>query len=258
MSGENNTVNFDAAVEKTLEQRKATEYLRNRDCEMLYTLSGHLEENIQLHNVLNEINKKIADIQGKLKTPKPRTKGGMLAVGIISLILGIAGAVIWFMMNLPSLIMMTIIIASGVFALGGIAFIISSIITVSVARKKWRAFIANAKTELALEQNNANRARENINNYWNNTVQVYLNEIVPTRFPKTYATDYVAVSGILRLMMDLRADTIKEAINLYEEISYREQTRAAFADMSANIARFADAEVSMAKSIRSIAKSKRK
>ena len=45
--------------------------------------------------------------------------------------------------------------------------------------------------------------------------------LVPDRFPWAYATNANAIEIMRDMMVNLRADTIKEAINLYEEFAFR-------------------------------------
>ena len=67
----------------------------------------------------------------------------------------------------------------------------------------------------------AQAAQADVDSHREKFVDVYVNEICPEIIPVSVAYDYDAVSGILELMTDKRADTIGEAINLYEEIRFR-------------------------------------
>ncbi len=254
MSYENN------AVQSLLEQREATAYLRKRDCEMLSTLKGHLAENIRLNDILNQINQRISQLQQTMKTPKPRISVGSLVWGIILLVLGAAGFIAYFILNgfLMDFVMTIILIAACVLAAGGVACIVSAIVKLAVATKKWRFLIAMTRAQLETEQNNANAAQDSINSHWNGTVQVYLDEITPERLPLAYAKNYAAVCAMLDLMSNLRADTIKEVINLYEEICYRSQMRTAFGNIASTMALSAEVATTVAKSVSAIADSSKK
>ncbi len=59
--------------------------------------------------------------------------------------------------------------------------------------------------------------RAQIEQYKNDVLDPSIAEYVPERFPKKYAYDAYAIQYMLEAMIDLRADTIKEVINLYAE-----------------------------------------
>lgn len=254
MSYENN------AVQSLLEQREATAYLRKRDCEMLSTLKGHLAEHNRLNDVLNQINQKISQLQQTMRTPKPRIGLGALVWGIILLVLGVAGFVAYFVLNglLLDFIMTIILIAACVFAVNGVACVISAIVKLAVATKKWKSLIAMTIAQLETEQRNASTAQDEIKKHWDETVQAYLNEVTTERFPLAYAKNYAAVSEMLDLMNNLRADTIKEAINLYEENCYRAQMGAAFGNIASTMALSAEVATTVAKSVSVIADNSKK
>lgn len=56
-----------------------------------------------------------------------------------------------------------------------------------------------------------------IKQYETDVLNPSIAEYVPDRFPMRYAHSAYAIEFMLNLMTDLRADTIKEAINLYEQ-----------------------------------------
>lgn len=78
----------------------------------------------------------------------------------------------------------------------------------------FREQLANAKA--AYEQ-----ACTAVQDYFDWTLKPYIQEIVPERFPEVYVMDVYAVEQMLNLLINLRADTIKEVINLYEYIRYQ-------------------------------------
>lgn len=78
----------------------------------------------------------------------------------------------------------------------------------------FREQLANAKA--AYEQ-----ACTAVQDYFDWTLKPYIQEIVPERFPEVYVMDVYAVEQMLNLLINLRADSIKEVINLYEYIRYQ-------------------------------------
>ena len=215
-------------VKALVEKRNAVAYLRAKDCDMLEKLQGFLWENIQLHKILNEINERIAKLQKMMKRPQPKMKWPLLFAGLICILLGII-----LMGNLGDLAMV-------VLGVGAILAIIAIVLKV-VAVKKWKEFLAETQAKLNAAFDEQKIAQGNIDEHWNNSVMPYINEIVPNRFPIAYVIDYKAVSEVLWLMSNMRADTIKEALNLYEEGEHRDRVEAALNSAARSAARSAAA-----------------
>ena len=202
---------------------EAVAYLRRKDCEMLTTLRDHLGENIRLHNILARINAEIDRLKALLKTPKPKTKVLLIIFGIIIAV----GGMLLCSDRLPA----------GFYAsLGvGAALIILAIVLKVLGNKKWAAFIAETEAKIAIEEQNAAVAQKNIDDYWRDHAAPYIMSIIPDRFPKDHVLEYDIVCGMLRLMENLRADTVKEAINLYDERCFRLGMRASFRNMESSL-----------------------
>ncbi len=62
----------------------------------------------------------------------------------------------------------------------------------------------------------------------------YINSIVPEKFAARYCMNAYAIETMLTLATDLRADTIKEVINLYEEIAHRERLEYVLGQVAGN------------------------
>lgn len=123
----------------------------------------------------------------------------------------------------------------------GVALVIVVIVLKVLGNKKWNAFLAETQAKLKAAEAEAEVAQNNIDEYWSNVVAPYINEIVPARFPAAYVINYYAVSDMLWLMENMRADTIKEAINLYEECVHRKAVENALNSAARNAARSAAA-----------------
>jgi len=211
-----NEIVADPAVKNAIVQERAAKtVLRKEDCKMLARLKAILGENIRLHGILSDINAKIADIKRKLKTPKPKIKTGLLVPGIILLLLGL----LFILMSganqsVGSAIPLILI---GVGAILVILAIIFKILDV----KKWKAYIADLEVQLAKAEAEAAAAQNAIDEYWKNEAKPYIATLIPDRVPQVYVLNYCAISDMLWLMENLRADTVKEAANLYDELLFR-------------------------------------
>ncbi len=203
---------------------EAVTYLRHQDCAMLTTLRDHLKENIRLHKILDKINAEIDRLKKLLKTPKPKFK---IMLVILAVVIAVVGMLLGSDRNTT--------LYYG--ALGiGVALIILAIILKVNGNKKWQAFIDETNAQLAVEEENAINAQKDIDEYWNGQVVPFVEAIVPDLFPASHVLNYNAVCGILDIMTNLRADTIKEAVNLYEEMLFRGRMQNAFKHMESSLA----------------------
>lgn len=196
-------------VQAELKHREAVNYLRKRDCEMLSELKGHHENNIKLWNIFSEIQGIIADLGNKLKTPKPKINKRMLIISLILSVVGIGVAIVM----LPVIVL----------AVVGIVMLIITLSKNKKATTLWQGMIDSTKAELAVQEKNADNARKNAEEHWENVVMAYIKEKTTGRFPEKYATDYNAVCFVLHVLINMRADNIKEGINLYEDMLFRNE-----------------------------------
>ena len=182
---------------------------------MLTRLKEVLAENIRLHGILSEIKAKIADIKRKLKTPQPKIKTALLVPGIVLAFLGIvfiamSGARQSGGQGLPIFLIIT-----------GVILIALAIVFKVLDVKKWKAYLADLEVQLAKAEAEAAAAQNDIDEYWENEAKPYIVTLIPDRVPQAYVLNYCAISDMLWLMENLRADTVKEAANLYDELLFR-------------------------------------
>lgn len=84
--------------------------------------------------------------------------------------------------------------------------------------KKLQAELASKKEKLQIEMS---AIIAELNTYDNEELKPYIATIVPDRFPARYCMNAWAIEHMLNLAIDLRGDSIKEIINLHEEIRHR-------------------------------------
>ncbi len=205
------------------EHNAAVTYLRKQDCQMLTTLRDHLGENIRLHNVLNRINAEIARLKKLLNTPKPKFK---FVLVILALVVAVGG------MMLGSDRSKALFYGA---LLAGVGLIVLAVVLKVLGNKKWQKFIDETKEAIKKQEENAEKAQNDIDDYWNNHALPFISEIIPDRFPVAHVLDYNTVCGMLYVMDNLRADTIKEAINLYDELCFRSRMQASFKSMESSL-----------------------
>ena len=202
---------------------EAVAYLRNQDCAMLTTLKKHLGENIRLNNILGGINREIARLKNLLKTPKKKLKIWLLVIGIIVALGGLTNEDFAWL----------IIVGIGIIAI--------PIVLKVLADKKWKAFIADVNAKIAVQEENARKAKQDIDEYWNNHARPYILSITPDRFPSDRVVEYDTVCGMLRLMENLYADTVKEAVNLYDERRFQKMMNSSLQTTARSAVRSAEA-----------------
>ncbi len=202
---------------------EAVEYLRHQDCEMLTTLRDHLGENIRLHNILSRINAEINRLKNVLQTPKPKFKFLLVLIGLIIAVVGM----LLSSDRLPAVFYTSLLV--------GVGMIILAIVLKVLGNKKWQAMIDETNEKLRTEEEKAQQAQNDIDEYWENHALPFISSIIPDRFPVAHVLDYNTVCGMLYIMDNLRADTIKEAINLYDELCFRANMKASFQSMESSL-----------------------
>ncbi len=204
---------------------EAVDYLRRQDCAMLTTLRDHLGENIRLHNILNGIKAEINRLKKILQTPKPKLKLTLLLVGLLIAIGG--SALSTKVLRSSSLL--------PIFLVVGIALVAVAIALKVIGNKKWQALMDETNEKLRVEEQKAEEAQKDIDEYWENHALPFISSIIPDRFPVAHVLDYNTVCGMLYVMDNLRADTVKEAINLYDELCFRANMKASFQSMESSL-----------------------
>ena len=205
-----------AIKSEIVKKRAARSELRKEDCKMLARLKEILAENIRLHGILDEIKAKIAEIKRKLKTPAPKIKKFPLVLGILLILSGA------FIIVLSSLMETEVSTLPIILLITGVLLLTLAIVLKIVGVKKWKAFLADLEVQLARAESEAAVAQNNIDEHWENEAKPYILTLIPDRVPQSYVLNYCAISDMLWLMENLRADTVKEAVNLYEELLFRE------------------------------------
>lgn len=206
---QNNVLESNPEVQAEIRHREVVNYLRQRDCTMLSELKEYHEDNMKLREKLNEINNLIAEIKKKLRVPKPKFNRKLFIGGLIAIVIGII-----------ILCMQQYVVGIAVAVVGAV-FLTVALKKHGKAIKLWQEALENTKAEIYVQEKNAQIAQQNIDNHWENVVVAYINKKMIGRFPSEYAVDYNAVCFILYVLIGMRSDNIKEAINLYEDILFR-------------------------------------
>ena len=211
-------------VEKLEEHNDAVAYLRQKDCKMLTILKAHLGENIRLHKILDGIKAEIARLKALLNTPKPKLKILLIIFGVV---IAVGGMLLFSGDDKKSFFYASL-------AVGAVLVILAIVLKV-LGNKKWEEYILSIKEKIVEEEVKAAEAQKNIDDYWRTYAEPFIASIIPDKFPKAYVLKYDTVCGMLDLMENLRADTVKEAINLYEEICFRSGMRSSFRHMETSL-----------------------
>ncbi len=237
---QNNVLANNPEVQAEIKHREAVHYLRQRDCSMLSELKNKLEENIKLQEKLNAIKMQIAELQKNLRTPQPKINKKMLMIGLLLLVVGIV-----LFAFIPFLVVAAIV---------GAVLTIIALVKNAKAKKSWKDMMDQTRVRISEEEKNAQAAQANIDNHWKTVVMAYINESLVGRFPVEYAVNYNAVCYILYMITNMRADNIKEAINLYEDILFRNQAIATLTESVRYAARTAVASERSARANEATAK----
>ncbi len=120
----------------------------------------------------------------------------------------------------------------------GILFVVVGwiiLLTVFLVRKnnykKLQAELAKRKSELFAE---LEVIESELNAYDTDVLDPHVKTLLPDRFPARYCMNAVAIEHMLCLAIDLRGDTIKEIINLYEEECHRTRLEILLGGVAAN------------------------
>ena len=97
--------------------------------------------------------------------------------------------------------------------------------------KKLQAALNEKREALQAELNEIN-AR--LSAYEAEVLNPYIESIVPDKFPARYCRSAYAIEKMMNLAIDLRGDTIKEIINLYEEVNHRERLESVLARVASS------------------------
>ena len=121
----------------------------------------------------------------------------------------------------------------------GIIFIVIGwiiLLTVYLVRKnkykKLQAELAEKKKKLTQELDEINAE---LDSYISAELEPYISTLLPDRFPARYCMNAVAIEHMLSLAIDLRGDTIKKIINLYEEECHRARVESLLGGVVKNV-----------------------
>lgn len=114
--------------------------------------------------------------------------------------------------------------------IGWIILLIMTLVKKSKFKKLQAAL--NAKRDALQAELNEINAR--LSAYEAEVLNPYIESIVPDKFPARYCRSAYAIEKMMNLAIDLRGDTIKEIINLYEEINHRERLESVLARVASS------------------------
>ncbi len=205
-------------------------FTRKENIAMLRQLLADLKENKRLNDNLKATNAKIAQWSRMSQTPAPRIGGGKIFWTIVAVLLFVAGSIALYML-VPSVGLLAFLLL-----LPAVAIIVLFILSIVKKRKAWKAYIENAFANLILEQENAEKDKAEIEKHTREVLDPFRVKIVENdKFASAYANSIPVVEGMVTLLENLRADTIKEVINLYEETQHRSKLEAAFGNMQKSV-----------------------
>lgn len=176
-----------------------------------------------LLEMLREYNRKITDRNRKkeameaaeaaLANAKPKMSRGALIGRII--ILALIAVIALFALSASNLFLAIIVVAIVAVFIG---------LTIKKYRRcisEYEKLLEELREQLADAKAAYQQACTAVQDYFEWKLNPYIQEIVPERFPEVYVMDVHAVEQMLMLLTNLRADTIKEVVNLYEYIQYQ-------------------------------------
>lgn len=223
-------------IKQTLAEQEADESLRealampqdHRErkacCTILQRLLKYLYEDRRLRGIADAIRQKIADLEEKLRTPAPKLN---IALILVSALLIVAGVVIFGASQKKFFLL---------FALVGVGILALTIVKTQKRKTAWRALLASCQEQLNTAREDLAKAEADVAQYREKVLNPYLALIVPDRFPAVYSMNIEAVEVMLAMLVNLRGNTMKEAINLYEEAVFRTATRNMMANMQSSLA----------------------
>lgn len=199
---------------------------RHANIEMLSALL----EKVRVHDALvakrEELRRRLADLDRKLATPAPK-----LMIALLIILAVVAVALYFVLDSLP--ISIAIIIVD----------LIICLVPFFVKKNKWKKFIADTQIERDEVQAEFDATEKAIAEYLENVLNPYIATIVPERFSAVYCMNAAAIDAMLYLLINLRSETIKDTINLYETLMFRnrlESDLSALKRYSASTARSAE------------------
>lgn len=101
-----------------------------------------------------------------------------------------------------------------------------------VKRSKYKKLQAALNAQKEALEAELNEIMGRLSAYEAEVLNPYIQSIVPDKFPARYCRNAYAIEKMLNLAIDLRGDTIKEIINLYEEINHRERLESVLAKVA--------------------------
>lgn len=223
-------------IKQTLAEQEADENLRaalampqdHRErkacCTILQRLLKYLYEDRRLRGIAESIRQKIADLEQKLRTPAPKLK---VALIMISALMMVAGVVVFGVSQKKFFLLFTLV---------GVGILALTIVRTQKRKTAWRAFLASCQEQLNIAKEDLAKAEADVAEYRERVLNPYLALIVPDRFPAVYSMNIEAVEVMLAMLVNLRGNTMKEAINLYEEAVFRTATRNMMVNMQNSLA----------------------
>ncbi len=161
---------------------------RHDNISMLSELLEKVREYNQLTNIRDAKKAKVNQLEQQLRTPAPV-----------------------FKFNLIKLILCVITFGIG---------LIVMIVLHALAKNKWKNMIADTEIALRQARKELATAEQIAQDYYNEKLKSYIDTIVPHRFPAQYATNAYALENMITFLNNMRADTIKETVNLYEDMIF--------------------------------------
>ena len=184
----------------------------------------YLYEDRKLRGIVQSVRQRIADLEEKLKTPVPRMK---VALILLSALLIVGGVVAMGLTQKKFFLLLTAV---------GAVILALTIVKAHNGKAKWQAFLASCQEQLNTAKEDLAKAEADVAKYREQVLNPYLALIVPDRFPAVYSMNIEAVEVMLAMLVNLRGDTMKEAINLYEEAAFRTATGNMMANMQSSLA----------------------
>lgn len=199
---------------------------RHSNIEMLSTLLEKVKTHDSLVAKREALRQRLNDLDRKLATPAPKLKVALI------IIFAIIAVSLYFVLT-------DFVIPVAVLVVG----LIIALVPFFVKKSQWKKFIAATQAERDATQIEFDEAVKALQEYLDNELNPYLETIIPESFSAVYCMNAAAIEAMLYLLVNLRADTIKETINLYETLIFRGNLEAALAEIkrySASTARSAE------------------
>ena len=177
---------------------------RHSNIEMLSTLL----EKVKIYDALvakrEALRQRLQNLDQKLATPAPKLKV------LLIVIFAIIAVALYFVLKDFVVPVITLVVG-----------LVIAIVPFVVKKNKWKKFIAETQAERDATQIEFDEAVKAVQEYLDTELNPYLETIIPERFSAVYCMNAAAIEAMLYLLVNLRADTIKETINLYETLIFR-------------------------------------